>query len=238
MFHDLPLAERLVLARRGTSFFAQQLGELSDDELAGPTLLDGWTRKHVIAHVAYNAAALCRLLDWAASGTEIPMYASVQQRNDEISAGATLSAGALRNLFDHTVARLDEKWRHLADSAWDAEVVTVQGRIVPAAETAWMRAREVWIHAVDLAGTGRFTDLPAVVLTSVLSDIVKAWRTNELGSQLVLDVSGTPPIAIKPGHTAASVVRGNLASIVRWSAGRGAVGVTSPEASPVPPRWL
>ena len=118
------------------------------------TLLDGWTRKHLLAHVGYNAAALCRLLDWAATGVETPMYESTEQRNREIREGATLSAPALRNLFDHTVARLDEKWRRLPESAWDAEVRTTQGRSVPASETVWMRTREVWIRAVDLANTG------------------------------------------------------------------------------------
>ena len=83
-------------------------------------MLDGWTRKHLVAHVGYNAAALCRLLDWAATGVETPMYESTEQRDQEIKEGATLTAAALRNLFDHTVARLDEKWRHLPESAWAA----------------------------------------------------------------------------------------------------------------------
>ena len=65
-FNDLELSERLLIARRGTAFFAQRLAELTDDELDGDTLLDGWTRKQLLAHVGYNAAALCRLLDWAA----------------------------------------------------------------------------------------------------------------------------------------------------------------------------
>ena len=83
-FHDLELSERLLIARRGTAFFAQRLAELTDDELDGDTLLDGWTRKHLLAHVGYNAAALCRLLDWAATGVETPMYESTEQRNQEI----------------------------------------------------------------------------------------------------------------------------------------------------------
>jgi maleylpyruvate isomerase len=79
-----------------------------------------------------------------------------------------LNAAALRNLFDHTVARLDETWRHLPESAWHAEVRTAQGRLVPASETAWMHAREVWILAVDLACGARFGDFPDVVLESLL----------------------------------------------------------------------
>ncbi|RZK80771.1 MAG: maleylpyruvate isomerase, partial [Rhodococcus sp. (in: high G+C Gram-positive bacteria)] len=34
-FHDLDLSERLLIARRGTAYFAQRLAELSDSDLDG-----------------------------------------------------------------------------------------------------------------------------------------------------------------------------------------------------------
>ena len=236
-FNDLPRTERLLMARRGTAYFAQRLAELTDDDLDGHSLLAGWTRKHVIAHVAYNAAALCRLMDWAATGVETPMYESVEQRSQEIKQGATLSAAALRNLFDHTVARLDEKWRHLPATAWGADVRTAQGRTVPAAETAWMRTREVWIHAVDLDNGARFGDFPCIVLDSLLADIVGMWRTKDLGADLVLHIDARAPLAIREGCDA-RVVRGAPAAVVRWAAGRGAVGLTANGEVPQSPRWL
>jgi maleylpyruvate isomerase len=236
-FQDLPLAERLLIARRGTAYFAQRLAELTDDDLNSDTLLSGWSRKHLLAHVGYNAAALCRLLDWADTGMETPMYASPEQRGTEIDEGATLSAAALRNLFDHTVARLDEKWRHLPASAWDAQVRTAQGRLVPVSETAWMRTREVWIHAVDLGNGGRFGDFPDVVADSLLTDIVGMWQKKDLGAGLVLEVDGCAPIAVQPDSPTSTKVGGSLASVVRWAAGRGAVGLTS-GADAQPPRWL
>jgi maleylpyruvate isomerase len=236
-FNDLPLTERLLIARRGTAYFAQRLAELTDDDLDGNSLLDGWTREHVLAHVGYNAAALCRLLDWAATGVETPMYESPEQRTQEIKQGATLSAAALRNLFDHTVARLDEKWRHLPATAWDADVRTAQGRTVPAAETTWMRTREVWIHAVDLDNGARFSDFPDVVLDSLLADIVGMWRTKDVGADLVLHVDGRAPLAVGEGCDAREV-RGAPAAVVRWAAGRGAVGLTANGEVPQSPRWL
>ena len=177
-FHDLDLSERRLIARRGTAYFAQRLAELTDAELDDDTLLDGWTRRHLVAHVGYNAAALCRLLDWAATGVETPMYTSAEHRDREIDEGATLNAAALRNLFDHTAARLDEKWRNLRVPQGCA-VRTAQGRTVPASETVWMRTREVWIHAVDLDNGAQFGEFPDVVLESLLADIVGAWRRRE-----------------------------------------------------------
>nr|WP_206024239.1 maleylpyruvate isomerase family mycothiol-dependent enzyme [Rhodococcus sp. 14C212] len=231
------MSERLLIARRGTAYFSQRLAELTDDELDAPTALEGWTRKHLVAHVGYNAAALCRLLDWAATGVETPMYASTEQRGQEIAEGATLNAAALRNLFTHTVARLDEKWRHLPESAWQAQVRTAQGRMVPAEETAWMRTREVWIHAVDLGNGARFGDFPPVVLDSLLDDIVGMWRKKELGAGLVLEVDGRDPIAVRDTVDTTAKVSGPLAAVVRWAAGRGAVGLTA-GADVQPPRWL
>jgi maleylpyruvate isomerase len=234
-FADLPRSERLLVAWRGTAYFAQRLAELTDDDLDRDTLLTGWTRRHLLAHVGYNAAALCRLLDWAATGVETPMYESPQARAREIEEGATLSAAALRNLFDHTVARLDEKWRHLPDAAWQAQVRTAQGRVVPAAETVWMRCREVWIHAVDLDNGAQFGDFPDIMLQSLLTDIVGMWRRKNRGDGIVLEVTGMAPVAVSDGPRK-QVISGPLASVVRWAAGRGAVGLT--DEVPDPPPWL
>lgn len=224
--------------QHGTAYFAQRLAELSDDELDGATLLDGWTRRHLVAHVSYNAAALCRLLDWAASGVETPMYESVARRNQEILEGATLSPAALRSLFSHTAARLDQKWRALPEPALSAIVRTAAGRLVPAREVAWMRSREVWVHGVDLANGGRFGDFPEPFLTSLLSDIVSAWRRKELGAGLVLDVPGCAPLAVHPDSEPTTTMRGALPALVRWAAGRGSVGVSFDGPPLAPPHWL
>ncbi|WP_327117834.1 maleylpyruvate isomerase family mycothiol-dependent enzyme [Nocardia sp. NBC_01730] len=237
-FDELALDEQLQIARRGTAYFAQRLARFSDADLGGNTLLPGWTRRHLLAHIGYNAAALCRLLDWAATGIETPMYASAEQRAREIDEGSTLSPAALRNLFTHTAARLDEKWRNLPPTAWAAEVRTAQGRVVPAAETTWMRTREVWIHAVDLASDGRFGDFPSPVLGSLLTDIVGMWRKKGLGIGLVLAVEAATPIAVHEDSTHTARVAGPLAAVARWAAGRGGAGVRIEGHLDGPPGWL
>jgi hypothetical protein len=60
---------------------------LDTASLAAPSLLPGWTRAHVLAHVARNADALVNLLTWARTGQPRPMYADRQQRDAEIEAG-------------------------------------------------------------------------------------------------------------------------------------------------------
>lgn len=240
-FHDLPLAQRLQLARRGTAHYSGQLALLDNSEFSEPTALKGWTRNHLIAHVGYNAAAICNLMDWAATGIENPMYASPDARGKEIEYGATLIPDALRNLHDHTVARLDVAWRDASAAAWEAEVLTAQGRTVPAAETLWMRAREVWIHAVDLGVKAGFTDIPAVILATLLPEVTGKWRGQGVGEGLVLvnTTTGDRTEVSPAGDAGVTEIHGELAGLVRWATGRGAQGVSSPQGEvPAPPRWL
>jgi maleylpyruvate isomerase len=242
---DPALLDALLQARRGTAFFARKLNELSDAELDGGSFLPGWTRRHVVAHVGYNARAIARLVEWAATGVETPMYSSPEARNHEIEFGATLSPIALRNLFDHSAVHLSVEWRDLPDPAWQQEVRTAQGRTVPVSETAWMRAREVWLHAVDLNNGATFNDIPTPVLERLLRDITGAWKTRGTDTGLIVEVSGQPQ-AMTFGDTGAvhtTVIAGSLPAIAEWAAGRGANGVTAegPGANgavPAAPKWI
>ena len=190
---DPELLAALLQARRGTAFFARKLNELTDAELDGDSLLPGWTRRHITAHIGYNARAIARLIEWAATGVETPMYASTEVRDHEIDFGATLSPIALRHLFDHSAVHLNVEWRDLPEDAWHHKVRTIQGREVPATETVWMRSREVWMHAVDLDNGATFTDIPAPVLERLLTDITGAWKTRGTDAGLVVKVTGPRP---------------------------------------------
>ena len=241
---DPVLLEGLLQARRGTAFFARKLNELTDAELDGDSLLPGWTRRHVVAHVGYNARAVARLVEWAATGVETPMYPSVEVRNHEIDFGATLSPIALRNLFDHSAVHLNVEWRDLPADSWHHKVKTVQGRTVPAEETVWMRTREVWVHAVDLDNGATFKDIPAPVLERLLKDITDAWHARGTDKDLVVQVDGT---ALSFGDTTAAsptIVSGPLAAIAQWATGRGTDGTRAQHdggsVTPVPaaPAWI
>ncbi|MCG2624473.1 maleylpyruvate isomerase family mycothiol-dependent enzyme [Arthrobacter sp. I2-34] len=239
---DPALLQDLLTVRRGTAFFGRKLNELTDDQLKEPSLLPGWTRAHVVAHVGYNARAIARLMAWANTGVETPMYASPEARNGEIDYGATLPPAALRHLYEHSAIHLNVEWRDTPDAAWSHLVKTAQGRTVPASETVWMRIREVWIHAVDLDNGATFADIPATVLERLLTDITEAWQKRGTDKNLVLKVAGAPSIT-KLGDTAAAdpeIITGTLSEITAWAAGRPARGITSsryehPESAP---RWL
>ncbi|MDQ0000584.1 maleylpyruvate isomerase family mycothiol-dependent enzyme [Pseudarthrobacter sulfonivorans] len=240
---DPRLQEQLLQARRGTAFFARKLNELADAELDGGSLLPGWTRRHIVAHVGYNARAIARLIEWAATGVETPMYASPEARNHEIDFGSTLSPIALRHLFDHSAVHLNVEWRDLPADAWHHKVKTAQGRVVPAEETVWMRTREVWMHAVDLDNGATFNDIPTPVLERLLEDITGAWHTRGTDTGLVVKITGTD---VAFGDTSAAdptIITGPLPAVVEWAAGRGNGGVTAtgssaPGGTPTAPKWI
>ncbi|MEV0283041.1 maleylpyruvate isomerase family mycothiol-dependent enzyme [Kribbella sp. NPDC050820] len=184
-------------------------------DLDGPSLLPGWTRKHVAAHLALNAQALGNLVHWARTGEERPMYSSPEQRNADIEANASRSADDLLGWFDSSARELAEAMATLTDEQWQTQVLTAQGRAVPATAIPWMRSREVMIHAVDL-GTGvTFADLPADFLEELCADI----RTKR----------GDVP-----------EVNGPLPEVAAYLAGRPYESVTTADgtpAEPLPP-WL
>ena len=157
----------------GTRLFLGALADLGDDDLDRPLALPGWTGRHVVAHVHYNARALGRLVQWAMTGAENRMYASPEQRASEIEAGATRPAAELRDLVQRSADDLAAALDALPARARDATVVTAQGRSVPATEIPWMRAREVCVHAVDLGAGITFGDLPADFTAALLANVVR-----------------------------------------------------------------
>ena len=170
-FAALHRADRLRIVEQGQSWLTGHLDALGDDGFDGPSLLPGWQRRHVVAHLGYNARALSRLVDWAATGVETPMYPSAQARADEIEDGAQAPPAVLREFVAASAAELTGKWRALPEPAWQATVRMINGAEIPAGGTVWLRAKELWIHTVDLNTGATFAEFPDSVLTQLIADI-------------------------------------------------------------------
>ena len=68
---------------------------ITDEQARAPSHLPGWTRGHVLTHLARNADGLCNLLVWARTGVATPQYASYEDRDAGIAAGAGRPAARL-----------------------------------------------------------------------------------------------------------------------------------------------
>ncbi|WP_256328852.1 maleylpyruvate isomerase family mycothiol-dependent enzyme [Nocardioides sp. YR527] len=244
LVRDVDVIRDLANVRLGTSMFRRALNQLSDDDLDEPSLLPGWTRRHVVAHVGYNARAIARLVEWAATGEPNPMYSSPGARAEEIDFGATLNPEALRNLVEHSAIDLDVRWRDLPADRWSFQVVTAQGRDVPVSETVWMRTREVWLHAVDLAGGAQVSDIPTDVLTRLLDDIHGTWRTRDEQALPALRATDESLPKQWAGGESGVVVEGPVAALAAWATGRMApqrrdIDLAWPGGVPIEaPRWI
>lgn len=225
-------------AETGTAYLLRLIARLDHQQLAEPSLLPGWTRGHILAHVGYNARALSRLLKWARTGQELPMYSSPEQRHHEIEYGATLSIDALRSLIVHSDVALSTAWRTLPPDRWSFPVRTAQGRTVTVSETAWMRAREVWIHAVDLNTGGSFSDFPPLYTDALIGDVIQTWRRRAQD----LTISLTPvdrDWRITGDVDTDNSATGTAGDIARWLTGRGRYSIQLRQRqAPVLPTWL
>lgn len=224
-------------ARIGTELFTEA-ASLDDAGLDAPSTLPGWTRKHLVAHVAANANALGNLVHWAATGEPTPMYASPEERAAGIERGARMPAAELTGWLHRSTEELAASTAALTDAHWQYPVVTAQGRTVPAAELPWMRSREVCVHAVDLGNGTGFADLPGDFLAALCDDVA-GKRAGEPGPALLLEATDTGASWQLPGEGEPTVVAGPLHEITAFLTGR-AHALSTPGGGPVPAltRWL
>jgi maleylpyruvate isomerase len=224
----------------GTRLVLAGLSRLGDDALDGATLLQGWSRRYLLSHLANNAGALRNLVYWARTGQERRMYPSSEQRAADIEAGATASAASLRSLVQSSAADLWSDLDGMPVQAWSAQVITAQGLTRNAAEIPWMRAREMYVHAVDLATGITFTELPATFLAALLDDI--AVRRSAVGTSPALSLTATETGVTweVKGATETVAVAAPLAALAQWLSGRPAANLTDAAGNPVPdlPAWL
>lgn len=225
--------------QQGTVLAITAAETLDEDSFSLPTSLPGWSRRNLVAHLSANAVAVSNLVHWAATGQPTPMYSSAEQRSAGISAGDQMSAPALVDSLSRSANRLAAAMDALTEAQWANEVVTAQGRTVPAAETPWMRAREVMVHAVDLdTGTG-FADLPTDFLVALCDDIVRLRTGTGSGPGLVLSSDLGHGWRVQ-GIGEPAYIAGSLPQVAGYLTGRDVENVRSVDGSPAPvlPAWL
>ncbi|WP_421906605.1 maleylpyruvate isomerase N-terminal domain-containing protein [Mameliella sp.] len=161
-------AEDLLLARRGTAYFARKLAELSDSDLDAPSLRGGVRRRALIAEVGYHARALAQQVGALRAGDTVQPISPAAYRA-EIAQGATLPVRALRSLVHHAAIHLDVEWRDLTDAGWTLSVPLQAGAVMPLRQTPRLRARVVWQAALDLGNGGRLADVPVELRSDLAS---------------------------------------------------------------------
>lgn len=221
--------------RDGTRRLLADVAGLPDAALEAATALPGWSRRYLLSHVAANAGALRNLVHWARTGEERRMYASAEQRDADIAAGAALPAAELRAWVGSSAVALAADLDALPAGAWDAKVITAQGLTRSASEIPWMRDREVCIHAVDLAAGTTFADLPEEFLAALLDDVTARRSAQGGGPALAVAATDTGHSWEVTGRGAPVPVSAPLADLAAYLTGRPAPALP---AAPGLPAWL
>ncbi len=212
------VTDALAWAADGAAHLRGLMTRLGDDAFRAPSLLPGWSRAHVLTHLARNADAMINLLMWARTGIVTPAYASAEARVADIEKGAVRTPTEIRQDVTASSDRLAHVVRELPEAAWAALVTNVQGRVIRASAVPWMRAREMWIHSVDLDAGASFADMPAPMVGALLVDATEGMAKKPDCPVLRL-VDGDHSWSVGDGNGAV-VVTGPAPELAAWLLGR------------------
>jgi maleylpyruvate isomerase len=145
---------------RATERLLKTLQNFTDDDVRSASLLPGWTRGHVLTHIARSADALRNLLQGARSGTPTGGYASPEARNTQIEAGA---GRTMAELLDDILRSDQEFWAQAAELSaqdWAVPVRVLDYQPFPASQVLLRRLVEIELHHVDLGAGYQRADWP------------------------------------------------------------------------------
>ena len=207
-----PLAT-ITAATRSLLATAERFG---DADVRAPSLLPGWTRGHVLTHLARNADGGTRLLTWARTGIEAREYPSMAARAAEIEDGAGRPAAALLADVRESADRFATAYTRMPDEAWQRTVEWTSGPRHPAAHAAGARLTEVLVHHVDLAAAFTPRDWPAGFTARTLDSVAASFARRDDAPRLRLRATDTGR-DLGDGDT---TVTGPETSLLAWLMGR------------------
>jgi maleylpyruvate isomerase len=236
----LPEIDETLLA---TTRYLQALTVLDDVSVRRPSVLPGWTRAHVVAHVSRNADAFTGVLASAGSGERAAMYSAQEARDLDIED--TVRSHDLPALLEdaRTSALRFEREARAYDGPPDATYTRTRDpdddHTFPVATVGPRRRAEVEIHHADL-------DIgyePARWPADFSARMVKQ-RQDEMAAlpqgcpSMVLsatDVDGLWKFGVGQGPE----IHGTLGDLAYWLVGRGGGrGLTSSSGElPTLGRW-
>ena len=196
---------------------------LRNDAVLAPSLCEGWSRGHVLSHVARNADALVRVCDVALTGTTDTMYDDAEARDADIARGARRSADDQATDIRDSAARLAERLQALRPEHAEVRVERTPGgfpievRMVP-----FMRLREVVYHHVDLDAGYTFGNAPAEVVALFLRDAVNRLAHDDSPPSLHIATTEGDDHTVGDGTTR---VTGARADVLMWLARGHTAGV-------------
>ena len=180
---------------------------ITEPDLRAPSQLPGWTRAHILAHVARNADAMRTVLVGVRTGQDRPGYTSAGSREAGIEQDAGRPARELTADLADSAMALRTVARQLPGEGWQVPVLMLDpGPRFPAAELLTRRLVEVELHHSDLAAGYDPADWPAAFAAMELGEPMRTWRRDRLSQPAGAHPGTTgltpprPPAPWRPGR--------------------------------------
>ena len=205
----------LALLDEQTDLLLRTARAVEDDD--APSLCDGWTRGHVLSHLARNADGLARAATGVLDGSRASMYDSQESRDADIESGVGRThADALADLSS-SAAALREVLGRLGPEQADVGIprLTDGPDFFTAARLPTMRLREVVYHHVDLDAGFGFEDLPADLLVRYLQNEVARYASVDGGPAFRIRTDEGDQLAAGEGGP---LVTGSRGAVLLWLA--------------------
>jgi maleylpyruvate isomerase len=166
---------------------------ITEPDLRAPSLLPGWTRAHVLAHLARGADAMRNLMAGARSGQDRPAYASAQARADDIEASSRQRPEQLAADLADSAMALRTVSRQLPEQAWQVPVRILGSAPFPAAQLLTRRLVEIELHHCDLGVGYGPDDWPAASAALELPEPMRSQRRDRVEA-----ARARPPVRYRP----------------------------------------
>ncbi len=217
---DLDPQAQFELLNDATKRLVRTVDSLDDESLSTPSGLPGWTRAHVVAHLALNAEGLAGVLRGRIEGEPTTMYASDESRGSDIEELAAADRAELRERFLAGTTLIADAVDRLPDEYWTETFErTPGGRVIRFAAIPGMRLREVEIHHVDLDAGFTPEGWSDAFSAHLIGAMVKRAPSETSFRVLASDLATTWVVGDDPGESGVTV-SGPAGDLGWWLTGR------------------
>ena len=156
----------------------ESIDRLTDDDCRAPSLLERWSRGHVLSHLARNADSHAHLLDCASRGEIGHQYdGGFAGRVAAIEEGSSRSAAELIADVRRSIYGLESAWAQANHATWQGSGLNSKGDVLPMGDIVYLRWREVEVHHADLGIGFTFADWSDEYVRYELDRQVMLWRS-------------------------------------------------------------
>lgn len=168
------------------------LETLTDEQCREPSLLPGWTRGHVLSHLARNAESHALMFTAATRGEESEQYPGGKPvRDAAIANGAHRTAAELVADVRVTIYALEAAWASATATTWAGHGIKSHsdGSRVSIPTLVLMRWCETEVHHADLNLGFTWREWNPLFVRYDLDRQVMAWRARKpMGMTVLPDV--------------------------------------------------